>query len=77
MLIAAPWSGTRGKANIKAFENQVGEQAPMGFWDPWGFGKDGHVGDFMQRRVAELKHGRVAMYAPIGYIVPEYFKWPG
>jgi len=28
-------------------------------------------------REAEIKHGRVSMLACIGYIVPEYFKWPG
>merc|ERR1711988_1510541 len=28
-------------------------------------------------RTAEIKHGRVCMIAYIGYIVPEYFKWPG
>merc|ERR1711971_956331 len=27
--------------------------------------------------VIELQHGRVSMLACIGYIVPEYFKWPG
>ena len=25
----------------------------------------------------EIKHGRVSMLACLGYIVPEYFKWPG
>lgn len=62
---------------MKAFESEVGVQAPIGFWDPLGFSKDGDVSDFIQRREAELKHGRVAMYATIGYMVPEYFKWPG
>ncbi|CAE7724338.1 FCPF, partial [Symbiodinium sp. KB8] len=32
---------------------------------------------FNRRRAVELKHGRIAMYATIGYIVPEYFRWPG
>jgi hypothetical protein len=32
---------------------------------------------FKRRRVIELQHGRVSMLACIGYIVPEYFKWPG
>merc|ERR1712176_444407 len=27
--------------------------------------------------MGELKHGRVSMYACIGYFVPEYAKWPG
>ena len=25
----------------------------------------------------ELKHGRVAMFATIGYILPEYWRFPG
>merc|ERR1712203_970768 len=25
----------------------------------------------------EIKHGRVSMWAAMGYIAPEYFKWPG
>ena len=32
---------------------------------------------FEQYRTAELKHGRVAQLAVIGYIVPEVFKFPG
>lgn len=32
---------------------------------------------FEQYRTAELKHGRVAQLAVIGYIVPEIFKFPG
>ena len=32
---------------------------------------------FNQYRTAELKHGRVAQLAVLGYIVPEVFKFPG
>jgi Chlorophyll A-B binding protein len=32
---------------------------------------------FDQYRTAELKHGRVAQLAVIGYIVPEVFRFPG
>merc|ERR1712039_1027792 len=60
-----------------AFENELGVQAPTGFWDPAGFCNDGDELDFYRRRCVELKHGRVSMLACIGYIVPEYFKWPG
>merc|ERR1712232_1281035 len=35
------------------------------------------MGDFVRRRAVELKHGRVSMYACIGYFVPEYARWPG
>lgn len=60
-----------------AWEDQTGVQPPLGFWDPLGFHKDGTFRDFYQYREAELKHGRVAMYACIGFIAPEYFRFPG
>jgi len=60
-----------------AFEYELGVQAPVGYWDPLGLAADGDLQDFRRRREVELKHGRVAMYATIGYIVPEYFKFPG
>eukprot|EP00435_Cladocopium_sp_Y103_P027334 s1157_g6.t1 len=56
---------------------ELGVQAPVGFWDPVGYTRDGDMETFKRRRETELKHGRVAMYATTGYIVPEYFKWPG
>merc|ERR1711972_1089062 len=59
------------------FEGLVGDQPPLGLWDPLGFTKDGDIEKFKRRREVELKHGRVSMFATIGYIVPEYFKWPG
>merc|ERR1712107_907536 len=42
-----------------------------------GFSKDGDVEKFQKRREVEIKHGRVSMFATIGYIVPEYVKFPG
>merc|ERR1719188_1701822 len=60
-----------------AFENELGVQAPVGFWDPVGYTADGNTEKFKRRRSTEIKHGRVSMYACIGYIVPEYAKWPG
>merc|ERR1712046_99443 len=62
---------------LRAFENELGVQAPVGFWDPVGFTSDGDVTAFRRRREVELKHGRVSMFACLGYMVPEYFKWPG
>merc|ERR1719499_1584088 len=59
------------------FEGLVGDQAPLGPWDPLGFSKDGDVEKFKKRREVEIKHGRVSMLATIGYIVPEYVKLPG
>jgi len=62
---------------LRAFENELGVQAPVGFWDPLGFSKDGDVDTFKRRREVELKHGRVSMFAAMGYIVPEFFRFPG
>jgi len=62
---------------LRAFENELGVQAPVGFWDPLGFAAEGSAEDFRRRRESELKHGRISMIAALGYIVPEFFKFPG
>merc|ERR1719511_412582 len=62
---------------VRAFENEIGVQAPAGFWDPLDFCKDGDAEAFKRRRCVEIKHGRISMYACIGYIAPEYFRFPG
>ncbi|CAE7025526.1 FCPB [Symbiodinium sp. CCMP2456] len=62
---------------LRAFEGELGVQAPVGFWDPLGLSADGDAAVFARRREVELKHGRISMFATIGYIVPEYFRWPG
>merc|ERR1712113_1357891 len=63
---------------LRAFESELGVQAPVGFWDPVGFTKDGDVKAFKRRREVEIKHGRVSMLATMGYITPEVAgKFPG
>merc|ERR1712157_606112 len=62
---------------LRAFEGELGVQPPVGFWDPAGFAADGDAEVFKRRRETEIKHGRVSMIACLGYIVPEYFKFPG
>jgi len=62
---------------VRAFEGELGVQAPVGYWDPLGYSKDGNAEDFYRRRCTEIKHGRVSMWAAMGYIAPEYFRWPG
>ncbi|CAL1146522.1 unnamed protein product [Cladocopium goreaui] len=56
---------------------ELGVQDPIGFWDPLGLSADKDEATFKRRRAVEIKHGRIAMYATIGYIVPEYYKFPG
>merc|ERR1712032_682852 len=46
---------------LRAFESELGVQAPVGFWDPVGFTKDGNLDNFKRRRSVEIKHGRVSM----------------
>ena len=62
---------------LRAFENETGVQPPVGFWDPLGLSTSGNQSDYKRRREVELKHGRVAMFATIGYILPEYWRFPG
>merc|ERR1712125_202463 len=62
---------------LRAFESETGVQPPVGYWDPLGLAKDGSLFEFTRRRETELKHGRVSMFATIGYMVPEYYKLPG
>eukprot|EP00420_Gonyaulax_spinifera_P034835 CAMPEP_0197888554 /NCGR_PEP_ID=MMETSP1439-20131203/22045_1 /TAXON_ID=66791 /ORGANISM="Gonyaulax spinifera, Strain CCMP409" /LENGTH=812 /DNA_ID=CAMNT_0043508471 /DNA_START=95 /DNA_END=2533 /DNA_ORIENTATION=+ len=63
---------------LRAFESELGVQAPVGFWDPLGYAKDGDVAVFKRRRATEIKHGRISMLATMGYITPELTgKFPG
>merc|ERR1712110_312726 len=62
---------------LRAFENELGVQPPFGYWDPLGYSADGDAEAYRRRRETELKHGRVSMIACIGYITPEYVRFPG
>jgi len=78
-LTGSAWGdwGLYTDSPLRAFENELGVQAPTGFWDPAGYSKDGDAAIFRRRRETELKHGRVAMFATLGYLVPEYVRFPG
>eukprot|EP00439_Symbiodinium_sp_Y106_P008602 s5517_g1.t1 len=78
-------------ANSQTFQNglellyswytELGVTPPLGFFDPLGLSKfDDPViaaAQFKRRRIIEIQHGRVAMLACIGYIVPEFVRFPG
>ncbi|CAE7573764.1 FCPF [Symbiodinium natans] len=68
-----------GQTSAPSFDpaKELGVQEPVGFWDPLGLSADNDEATFKRRRAVEIKHGRIAMYATMGYIVPEYFKFPG
>merc|ERR1712008_631596 len=60
-----------------AFDNELGATKPFNYWDPLGLSTSGDEAEFRRRRVAEIKNGRVAMFACIGYMVPEFWRFPG
>lgn len=54
---------------LSAFENEIGAQPPLGFFDPLGLLDDADDARFNRLRYVELKHGRVSMLAVLGHIV--------
>lgn len=50
---------TPSSMTLSAFENEVGVQQPLGFWDPLGLVADGDQAKFDRLRYVELKHGRI------------------
>jgi hypothetical protein len=58
-------------ATQMAFENELGAQAPLGFFDPLGLVADGDKEKFDRLRYVEIKHGRICMLAVAGYLVQE------
>jgi len=60
-------------------KQMAGVTAPLGFFDPVGFSQDASEGKIRFYREVELKHGRVAMLASIGFLVAEQFHplWGG
>jgi len=54
---------------MKAFESEIGAQAPLGFFDPLGLLADADQERFDRLRYVEIKHGRIAMLAVLGQVV--------
>merc|ERR1719162_2661660 len=52
-----------------AFENELGAQAPLGFWDPLNMVTDADQETFDRLRYTEIKHGRICMLGVVGYLV--------
>ena len=59
------------------YENEIGALPPAGFWDPLGLSANADAATFNKYRTAELKHGRVAMLAVVGYLVADVARFPG
>eukprot|EP00596_Hydrurales_sp_CCMP1899_P007476 CAMPEP_0119045260 /NCGR_PEP_ID=MMETSP1177-20130426/38590_1 /TAXON_ID=2985 /ORGANISM="Ochromonas sp, Strain CCMP1899" /LENGTH=183 /DNA_ID=CAMNT_0007016757 /DNA_START=162 /DNA_END=713 /DNA_ORIENTATION=+ len=51
------------------FSNEVGVQAPLGFWDPLGLLMNADQERFDNLRKYEVKHGRISMLAVLGHMV--------
>lgn len=57
----------------------AGVSAPLGFWDPASFCEGKSEGTLRFYREVEIKHGRVAMLAAVGFPIAEQFHplWGG
>lgn len=76
----APADNKASTTALKAaspYQNELGAIPPVGFWDPLNLSKKASPERFERFRTAEVKHGRVAMMAIIGYVVPEFYRFPG
>ena len=54
---------------LNSFENELGAQPPLGFFDPLGLVEDGDQEKFDRLRYVEIKHGRICMLGVVGYLV--------
>lgn len=59
------------------YEEELGVISPTGFFDPLGLSAKIDQEKFDNYRLAELKHGRVAQLAILGYLVQEISRFPG
>jgi hypothetical protein len=50
------------------FSAELGVQPPLGFWDPLGLLAEADQARFDRLRYVEIKHGRIAMLAVVGYL---------
>jgi hypothetical protein len=60
---------SRSTSSLAAFEDEIGAQAPLGFFDPLGLLNGADAARYNRLRYVELKHGRVAMLAVLGHIL--------
>ena len=67
----APAKQAAKTSSLKAFEDELGAQPPLGFFDPLGMVADGDQEKFDRLRYVEIKHGRISMLAVVGYLVQE------
>merc|ERR1712130_891999 len=68
----APVKDAARSTSLKAFEDELGAQPPLGFFDPLGLVADGDQEKFDRLRYVEIKHGRICMLAFLGQITTRY-----
>ena len=75
----APSANKASRTALNAdFASDIGALQPLGFWDPLGLVSDGDQVKFDRLRLVELKHGRIAMLAVVGYLIQEAgYRLPG
>jgi hypothetical protein len=64
----APSKSAAKTSALRAFEDELGAQVPLGFWDPLNLVADGDQAKFDRLRYVEIKHGRIAQLAVVGYL---------
>jgi hypothetical protein len=65
----------RSSTALDMFQDRPGVLTPTGYFDPWKLANTEEK--FNAYRVCEMKHGRVAMLAVCGYVVPEFYRFGG
>lgn len=69
MAFAPTARRTTSSALKMGFEDALGAQPPLGFWDPLGLLIDADEERFDRLRTVEIKHGRISMLAILGHLV--------
>merc|ERR1719384_478709 len=64
----APSPVAKTTSAINAFEDKLGAQPPLGFFDPFNMLTGADQDRFDRLRYVELKHGRISMLAFLGQI---------
>merc|ERR1719356_1952366 len=65
----APAQTGKASTSLSAFQDELGSQPPLGFWDPLGLLDGADQERFDRLRYVEIKHGRISMLAFLGQIV--------
>jgi hypothetical protein len=74
----APQNARSSALAESPFAKEIGAQMPLGFWDPLKTMDGASEETFELWRHIEIKHGRVAMLAVVGYLTTAYgVRFPG